>query len=111
MPTVAESMITICAFSVMTWTPLLVGYLSRPVETGTVRTTWPSEVTVIWWVLVSTVDTWAEPILKWTAWLLTPHTPLPASNPDRPADTVTLVLAGQKSRGRKWTSLSENQCQ
>ena len=45
--------------------PFLVSYLpSRPIDTGNVFSTLPLRVTVIWWVLSSTVATRESPTRK-----------------------------------------------
>src|SRR6202051_209297 len=51
------------------------------------------------------------PTLKLDVQLPRPQIPLPTSNPLRLAVTVTLVPAGQKVSGRKWTTSAVNQCQ
>ena len=47
MPTVSESMTCTRTFSSTMWTPPLVGYLSRPVDTFATRTTAPLRRTVM----------------------------------------------------------------
>src|SRR6202051_5161474 len=51
------------------------------------------------------------PTVKLDVQLPRPQIPLPASKPFRPAVTVTLVPAGQKVAGRKWTTSAVSQCQ
>src|ERR1700692_4577148 len=57
------------------------------------------------------IDRCFAPTLKLDVQLPRPQIPLPASKPFRFAVTVTLVPAGQKVAGRKWTTLAVSQCQ
>ena len=70
----------------------------------------PLLVTVITWLPTSAVLRWASPIVKLTLWLVSAQTPPPASTPARSAVRVILSPAGQYCWGRKWSSLSLNQC-
>src|SRR5438132_9910873 len=100
MPTVDESMTTCCDFSSTTWTPLIVGYFSRPELWGTVRTTAPFDVTVMVCASVSTVLTWDSPMVKTSERSASPHTLLPASRLASLAAMVILVPLGQYCLGR-----------
>src|SRR6202022_1517277 len=93
------------------WTPFMVGYWLRPALSGIVLTTCPLLVTVITWLATSAVLIWALPTVKWIDWLVAAPPPLPASTPCRFAVSVTCSPAGQYVWGRKWSSLSLNQCQ
>src|SRR3954469_7640944 len=111
MPTVWLSMVTTWAFSRAMWMPPLVGYLSRPALIGTTLTVWPLLVTVIWWVAMLAVLTWASPMVKLDVWASMPQTRLPRSSRTRLVETLTLVPAAQNAAGRQWASLARVQCQ
>src|SRR5262245_40182664 len=53
----------------------------------------------------------AAPIVKWMCTEPVPHEPLPAFHPSRFDTTSTVVPEGQKSLGRKCSSLLENHLQ
>src|SRR6266511_1647720 len=111
MPTVAESISLSCSLDTTKCTPLVVGYLSRPVLTGIVFTTRSLTVTFIVWLLALPVLTRLSPTLKWTVRLDTPQVPGAALTPAKPRLMVTRSPAGQNFSGRKWISRSLNQRQ